>query len=573
MRTSGGFPFFLLLLFHSTILLAQSESLIWESSVTEVSPFSSPRACDLNGDGVLDLVIGAGIEDKGTPKGIFAFDGSDGSILWQRYARNQVYGSPLFQDINQDGIKDVFITGRDAQLYALDGTNGNLLWQFWSAQDGSARDSGWYNFYLPQWIPDQNQDGIQDLLLTNGGDATLGPTVKNRPAGYLMALNGLDGSILQLDTMPDRKETYHSPLLVDFFQDGNLQILFGSGGETIGGTYYQISLSDFMAGGLSQVQVLLSDSMEGYIAVPSVADLNHNGIPDLIVPQLNATIIALEGSNGEELWRHEEPGTDMYVSPTIGQFTGDDTPDIFTIASVGNWPFYQQTIKLLIDGATGQLVWSEAGYKYQLTSGIAIDWDEDGYDEILFSNNQDLGDTIRQLVTQFSLYDFNDGTISPFDLQRNGAMIFSVPLVQDLDDNQSLDLLFATHDNTRDWYRPDGFTLHRMELGFFRDQIAWAGYQGTDGNGIYPMNLEVSVEYPLSRISIRAYPNPVQQTLFFHAPENGKIMRIEIFDAQGQLLLSAENQREIYVGHLATGMYFYQVQLADQYAGGRITKR
>ena len=126
---------------------------------------------------------------------------------------------PIFQDINQDSIPDVFITGRDAQFYALNGKNGTTIWEFWPDNKGIATDSGWYNFYLPQWIPDQDQDGYLDIIVTNGGDASAPPPEKNRPPGYLMALSGKDGSILQVDTMKDGRETYHSPLLVDFFQN------------------------------------------------------------------------------------------------------------------------------------------------------------------------------------------------------------------------------------------------------------------------------------------------------------------------------------------------------------------
>ena len=164
----------------------------------------------------------------------------------------------------------------------------------------------------------------------------------------------------------------------------DLQILFGSGGETVGGTYWRISLGEFLQNGLQNAKALLTDSIEGYIAVPAIADLNHNGVPDMVIPQLNANIIALGGVSGQELWRHTEPGKDCYVSPAIGQFTGDPTPDIFVLCAEGNWPFYQKSKKLLLDGSNGQVVWSEEGYPFQMTNGIAIDWDQDGFDEIIY---------------------------------------------------------------------------------------------------------------------------------------------------------------------------------------------
>lgn len=551
---------------------AQQPFLSWEQSVPEVSTFSSPRATDLNGDGVRDIVIGAGMEDVGKAAGIFAFDGASGTKLWQRYARNQMYGSPLFQDITQDGVPDVFITGRDAQFYALNGVNGTLIWEFWPDTNGPAVDSGWYNFYLPQWIPDQDGDGYRDLIVTNGGDSRLAPAEKNRPTGYLMALSSIDGNILQMDTMPDGKETYHSPLVVDFLQNGDWQLLFGSGGETVGGSYWRVSLADFMNRGLADVQMLLSNSTEGYIAVPAIADLNHDGIPDIIVPQLNANIIALDGLTGVELWRHTEPGTDCYVSPAIGQFTGDNTPDVFVLAATGNWPFYQQSIKLLIDGSNGQVVWSEVGYPFQMTSGIALDWDGDGYDEVIYPQNQDIGTQSRHLVHQLFLYDFNDNQITAFDVQRPGAMVFSMPLLTDLENDQSLELIFATHDNTRHWYQPDGFTLHRLNLNFYQQPVPWGGYQGSGGDGIYSINLQVSVNDPPSGPLLRAYPNPVNHTLYFHTLADQPIDRIELFDAWGRAVLRSEHSAEISVETLSAGIYFYQVQVGGQMVSGRVVK-
>ncbi|MEM6345379.1 MAG: hypothetical protein AAF927_15915 [Bacteroidota bacterium] len=390
------------------VILAQSLPLNWQVQISEVSTFSSPRTIDLNGDSIQDIIIGAGIEDAPSPQGIYAFDGSNGQILWQRYARDQIYGSPIFADLNQDGTQDVIISGRNAQLMALDGRNGFLIWEFWSDNQGNPLDSNWFNFYLPQWVEDQNGDSIPELIITNGGDPNINPADPERPPGYLLAINGANGTIIQVDTMPDGQETYCSPLLVDYQQIGDPYILFGSGGETVGGSLWELRLSDFIQNGLTHARALLSHPSKGFIAVPSLADLNLDGIPDIIVPQLRENLIAIDGHTKQELWRHTEPLHDFYVSPTIGQFTGDENPDIFTTASFGNWPFYQSSVRLLLDGSNGQLVWSEVGFPFQLCSGLALDWDEDGYDELIFPLNEDTASTGRYYQHQLQLFDFND---------------------------------------------------------------------------------------------------------------------------------------------------------------------
>ena len=117
------------LLFFTTTLIF-SQSTVWSAFTDSVVSYSSPRAVDLNNDGIKDVVIGAGKEGQQTNFGILAFNGANGSLLWSVPARNEVFSSPQFQDITNDNIPDVFIGGRDAQFYAINGANGNIIWQF-----------------------------------------------------------------------------------------------------------------------------------------------------------------------------------------------------------------------------------------------------------------------------------------------------------------------------------------------------------------------------------------------------------------------------------------------------------
>ena len=116
----------LLFLFFSLNLGAQD----WQSFTDSIPTLSSPRAADLNLDGVNDIVIGGGTDGAFSNNGIMAYNGVDGSILWTTSSRNEVFGSAVFHDITQDGVSDVIIAGRSAQLLALDGTDGTLIWDY-----------------------------------------------------------------------------------------------------------------------------------------------------------------------------------------------------------------------------------------------------------------------------------------------------------------------------------------------------------------------------------------------------------------------------------------------------------
>ena len=100
---------------------------IWNKDLPVVGSLSSPRTTDLNNDGVLDIVIGAGKNEfQKTDMGILAFDGKTGKLLWKQSSVDQVFGSATFCDVNGDGIKDIFIGGRSPQLKAIDGKSAPL---------------------------------------------------------------------------------------------------------------------------------------------------------------------------------------------------------------------------------------------------------------------------------------------------------------------------------------------------------------------------------------------------------------------------------------------------------------
>lgn len=205
----------------------------WQFFIDSIPTLSSPRACDLNNDGIKDIVFGGGTDGVYSNNGIMAVNGLNGTLLWKRPARNEVFGSALFRDITNDGIKDVFIAGRQAQLLAINGQNGNLIWDYFP-YNVNPGDSGLYNFYNPQWIDDVSGDGIMDLLVANGGDHDAPVWDTTRPPGHLMVVNSMNGALIAKAVVPDSAETYCSALVVDLNGPGTKYVLYGTGGETLG---------------------------------------------------------------------------------------------------------------------------------------------------------------------------------------------------------------------------------------------------------------------------------------------------------------------------------------------------
>lgn len=62
-----------------------------------------------------------------------------------------------------------------------------LIWSFFPGRtNADVSDQGWYNFTTPQLIPDQDGDGLKDLLIANGGNPKAAAGDPDRPAGRLL---------------------------------------------------------------------------------------------------------------------------------------------------------------------------------------------------------------------------------------------------------------------------------------------------------------------------------------------------------------------------------------------------
>lgn len=550
----------LFFVFHHLGGVSMGQIPVWTHAIDSISMFSSPQFVELTGDGILDVVVGGGLEGSWKNESVVALDGVNGNLLWQVGARDQVYGTALFKDISGDGVDDVFISGRSAVLYALDGTSGSFLWEFWPDSLGPGGPAGWFNFYNPQWIPDANQDGIDDLLISNGGKFGALAFDSMRPPGHLAIIDALTGDLIVRAVMPDSHETYCSPVLLDRGDGAGDQVLFGTGGETVRGKFWSVDLDSVLAGDLSSSVILLNDTLKGFIPPPSLADLNGDQVYDPIIPGMNGSLTALSGSDNTLLWRQDFPGYENYVSPTIGQFTGDATPDVFGMLAKGQWGFYAEFLRYCIDGATGQVVWQDTASTYQFTQANALDLDGDGFDEILTVYNYDAGWTTIDYKNQFQILDFQTGQVNSWGFIRSGINFFSTPGIADIDGNGDLDIVFVTSINPSVWAGANGARIQRIGLGVQASQVAWAGYLGTERDGYYRPGLLVETQEP-QEIKQRPllFPNPVKGELHIRAD---RLESIRIFDQTGRLLLTKEGESSMDVSMLPAGLYTVEIKAA-----------
>src|SRR5205085_6736867 len=93
---------------------------------------------------------------------------------------------------------------------------------------------------------------------------------RNRFPGVLMLLDTKTGDVIAADTMPDGKESYMTPLCFGQPGSNELNILFGTGGETINGSLYISDMSHLKSKKLSEAKVIAAETGHGFIAPASL---------------------------------------------------------------------------------------------------------------------------------------------------------------------------------------------------------------------------------------------------------------------------------------------------------------
>jgi len=550
---------------------------VWTAFTDSTNNFSSPRAADLNNDGTLDIVVGGGLEDFPRSQSVSAFDGKTGNPLWRVGARNQMFGSALFGDISGDEIPDVFMAGREAELIAINGATGEIIWEFYPEGDtvNAGEEAGLYNFYTCQWIPDQNGDNVTDLLTANGGDKFATPLDLIRPIGNVMIVSGLDGAQIAKAPVPDGKETYLSPLVHDFGGEGELEVIFGSGGETIEGSLWRVSLADILNEDLSNATALVSNNRKGYVPPPSLADVNGDGTHDIVIAGYGEKITAINGKDNSILWESGIEGTETVATPAIGQFTNDTIPDVFTVVGEGIAPVFLRFISLMIDGKTGDILQQDTLSGWSVISPLAVDYDGDGKEEVMYCLNKNFADG-SPYQSQWRLKDFNDDSDIAITNFQSGTNLGSTAWVGDLDADGMLDFVYSQHSSSSAVKPNKGFFVRRSKLEVAAPgHIAWGGYMGTNSDGVYTAPIQTDIEVVNSLLEqIQIFPNPHRNRFRVKGDLESRNVTIRLYNMNGQISyekkINGKFNETIDTKDFAAGVYLLEVQADTRSASKKI---
>lgn len=462
----------------------------WAVKLPGVGSLSSPRVADLNNDGVGDVIQGVGrIEFQPCDSAIIAFNGKNGDILWMVPAEDQIFGSANLLDISGDGIVDVFIGGRSAELQAINGNTGEVIWKFQDPDIKKKRkDKKWFNFYNPQFIPDQDGDGMKDILISNGGDVLVAPYDPNRPTGNLSVLSTKDGSILAYAPMPDGKEIYMSIAANETPDGSDYEVIYGTGGETIGGNLYVTRLSDIMKGDISNSLMLDSSPNKGYIGPPAWVDITGDQVRDIIVNSVDGRLLAFNGVTKEKIWETVMPNTEAYTSIAPGYFNNDNTLDFFLSYAQGVWPELDWTRQYMVNGLNGEIEFEDSLGFYQTITPVVADFDEDGLDEAFVIVDYQLVDEsyMKFFYNMPLVIDFTSNEFVDLGINREGHNMASTPWIGDMDGDGNMDIVFSHSTNVKKTYAFDGMQINRLTTTIpVKKEIKWGAYMGSNYDGVY----------------------------------------------------------------------------------------
>lgn len=253
---------------------------------------------------------------------------------------------------------------------------------------------------------DLDKDGVNEIVISTGGNPTIPSDVHVREPGLVMLYSGRTGLIIGKELiLPESKETYMSPVLLTQ-QDGSSYLLIGSGGETILGNLYIISLPDFFnaivqnvskiytfKGNYRSSEILLKNfkqnekikglfslykcSSKGIMVPPVLVDVNQDDTNDILMLSFDGEVVLFNGLTFERIWERKFACHETYTSPSPGYFDDDDILDFMLVQNLGTFDFYINSSILILSGLDGSTLWQMNTARMQMVSPLTIQTSSD----------------------------------------------------------------------------------------------------------------------------------------------------------------------------------------------------
>ena len=213
------------------------------------------------------------------------------------------------------------------------------------------------------------------------------------------------------------------------------------------------------------------------------------------------------------------------------------------------------------------IVWTDTGTVYQMSQANAVDWDGDGWDEVLMIENRDVGWTTVMYRNQFKVIDFQTGLSTPYAAPRIGVNFFASTLIADLDADQELELVYSYSPVEDAWNGLLGARIERLGLGFFRSEIAWPGFMGRDRDARYHPPVGTAVLANVEEPDLHFHPNPARDRIWLPKGMRGDW---NLWSVEGKSMGREQDSPFFNLENVNAGLYLVEVVVEGKRMSGRV---
>lgn len=401
---------------------AKTPSVLWHVSINAPS-FGGAATADVDGDGKLEIAFASYFGDSA----VRVLNAEDGSELWKYQGGGEtgvgecLDASLRFFDLDGDGTLELIVPVSNTSLvHAFDAATGELKWTY-EAGPGECIDT-------PPAIADTNGDGTPDIVVgTFKGRLHVIDGVTGKGLHMLKVATGaVQSGATVMDLDGDGVMDY---VAANFKGDHCVHAVSGAIGEGI-----EVTKREDGTRIIDQPHELWRVQTGNHMYHGcSVADLDSDGKPELIIASYDGLVYAIRAHDGSLLWK-ADPNERYIMSPTsVVDVDGDGSLEVIVASD-----------RVTVINADGTIRYSHRVEGFPIRSwgvsrGVAVaDLDGDGGPDLAFTNGQGHLKVMRGHDGKL-LYTFKPDTIhdKPLSMSSHG------PTIADFNGDGRLDIFYV----------------------------------------------------------------------------------------------------------------------------------